>query len=256
MKPNPQKNHKKSLQIKPIHFVITALLLFIFSTIVVEFDGSKKPSKTNIKNPLSLQRLVSPKGEAILVNIKIPDKTFKKEGEFKVILKTDNNEDTEDYISKIKEILIKYKKVKEKELSKKDLNLAPWPWREVTENGQNFVHFTFREVGSFTSKGKKVLTQISTSDEDGNPYKGWVGRGAYLKVSADIVPYYNKERGVGVSLRLKAIQFLGWKPKNGKPTNPIGFTVVEEVWTDRTKMDSETISNIDENTNSAEDQTP
>jgi len=246
------KNRKGSgskFHLRPIHFVLLFLGLLILSTFIVQIDKDKRWNKKENKSPISLKRLTSPPGEAVLVNIRFPDTKFKKEGEYKLIVRCKNDEETQEFINKIKTILKDYKILKEKELGK-DLPEAGYPWEEVKvgeNNSISNIEFTFREDGSYRSKGKVVKTSIAVFDGKGEPYEGWVHKGATVSASADIVPYYNSKRGVGVTLRLKAVQFLKGSPPGKNYLKQYGFDLVEEDW--GTSTNSNTNSNTNSSTN-------
>jgi hypothetical protein len=258
--------------LRPIHFVGIILLLLIFSTIIVGLDKTKnsKEAHKNSENTKSyaqktlntpnapntptqeLKRLVSPEGEALLMRIKTPDRKFKKVGEYKVILRcASQTEALEKFTAQVKDILDTYHKEKEKELGM-PLPKAEMPWKKTqldvakTENQlstnsfkdnleNHYLDITFREKESYkSSEGKTVRTSVEVFDSNAEIYQGWVHRGATIKVSCDVVPYYNPQRGVGVTLRLKAIQFIRGTPPPKTNAENFGFEgiTVEENWTD------------------------
>jgi hypothetical protein len=214
------------------------------------------PSLEN-EEKIELQRVVSPPGNPTLIQIRTPDRTFKKEGEYKIILRCKNNDETKDFIKKIEETLTDYKAKKETSLGK-EVKLGKYPWREIiktntiskptkvdtgmemsvnsrVEDGEtegdkeSFVDFTFREAGSFVSDGEKNIVEIPVFDSEGNKFTGWISRDEVIRVSADVVPYAHEKAGVGITLRLKAVQIEKTdSEKDKKELQEFGF--VEESW--------------------------
>ncbi len=130
--------------------------------------------------------------------------------------------------------------IKEVEATPSPIQTPKKDTEPTTKIDDQVIEFKFRETGSFKSKGKVVRTRIMVFDKEGKEIKGIVPSGSKMKVAADIVPYYNPERGIGVTLRLKAIQVSDLaETTRTSIAEEFGFSV--EQWGENTKEKKEIV---------------
>lgn len=170
-------------------------------------------------------RLVSPKGVAVYPRLNTPSTKFKKEGEYSVRLAIPVA-DAAPFLEQIKSVAREYYKEQCALLKKEKLKVHPFPW---DEDG-NTVTVKFAQLAKITSKaGKTWEVQIPILDSKGTPITDLVGAGSVLKIASEIHTWYSPALGVGVSLRLKAVQVIDLKaPSQLVSAEQYGFSTDEE----------------------------
>lgn len=168
-------------------------------------------SDKKARNP----RYVTQVGVAIYPHLVEPDTKFNAEGEYKVKLRlspdsviTDaKGKRVADVQSFIDEMMGKALE-KAKQENKGKIKEADAPYEIDDETGEVLVNFKLKATGK-TRDGKEFTQKPALFDSKGKPaeVKGVWG-GSKIKVSFEVVPFYTKLIGAGVSLRLKAVQII------------------------------------------------
>lgn len=173
-----------------------------------------------------LVSIVSPKGLASYPFLNKPSTKFKPEGEYSVKLVL-SKEDGEKLVEQIKAVLRDAYKEQCALLKKDKLKMADFPWKE-TEEGK--LEIKFAQTASFTSKtGETYERKIALFDTKGNPVSDSIGSNSILRCAADVYPWYTPLLGMGVSLRLKAVQVVELvAPSMNLSASAYGFTSEEE----------------------------
>ena len=160
------------------------------------------------------ERFVSPKGAAAYPYLTKPDTKFNPEGEYKVSLIVAGDDS-----SKIIALLTEKHKAAvaqvKKENAGKRVKEGELPF---IENDDGTVTFKFKLKAKVIPKnGSPFEQKPALFDAKGKPLTGEpkVGGGSTIKVSYEVVPYYTTIAGVGVSLRLKAVQIIELKEYSG-----------------------------------------
>jgi hypothetical protein len=183
-------------------------------------------------------QLTSPKGVAKWITINTPDTKFKDEGEYRVQLLL-KGKDADDLKAKIDEAIrqsISDAKANKDNAKHKSIKASQYtPYGEDIDkegNKTGFTSFKFTAKASGVSKKtKKEWTfKPRVFDAKGNPMdisKTQVWGGSTVKVAFEIVPYgvrqYSPTMGVGVSLKLAAVQIIDLKTGTGKDAKAFGF---------------------------------
>lgn len=160
-------------------------------------------------------RYVTQVGVAIYPHLVEPDTKFNSEGEYKVKLRlapdsviTDaKGKRVSDVQSFIDEMMAKALE-KAKQENKGKIKEADAPYEIDEETGDVLVNFKLKATGK-TRDGKEFTQKPALFDAKGKPAEvKAVWGGSKIKVSFEVVPFYTKLIGAGVSLRLKAAQII------------------------------------------------
>ena len=173
-----------------------------------------------------LVSIVSPKGLASYPVLNNPSTKFKPEGEYSVKLVL-NAEDGAKFVDQVKAVLRDAYKEQCALIKKDKLKMADFPWKE-TEDGK--IEVKFGQTASFTSKkGDVYERKIALFDTKGNPVSDPIGSSSVLRCAADIYTWYAPSLGMGVSLRLKAVQVVELvAPSRILSADAYGFSAEEE----------------------------
>jgi hypothetical protein len=188
-------------------------------------------------------RLVSPKGVAVYPRLNTPSTKFKEEGEYSVKLAIPTADATQ-YLEQIKSITREFYKEQCALLKKEKLNVRAFPWEEDGDK----VIVKFANIAKITAKSGQVYEmKVALLDSKGNPITDLIGAGSILKVAAEIKPWYVPAMGVGVSLRLKAVQVIDLKsPSQLVSAEQFGFSTDEEGFVSGGETFSDTLFGSDQ----------
>lgn len=156
-------------------------------------------------------RITSPKGTAVYPWVNEPDRRFDSTGVFTCTLRLDGSDnETKKFIDAIKKVASTHFDVVKGELKKApkkaDLPIKPVLDEEGNETGEIDIKFKLKSQGG---TGDKTWTQRpALFDSKGNSMKEKVGGGSVVKIGCEVSPFYTPTLGVGVTLRLKAVQVL------------------------------------------------
>lgn len=162
-------------------------------------------------------RFVTPKGIAIYPYLITPDVEYNADGEYKVKLrlKPEGNVTTangkplgtvEDFLQEKAEEALEQMKADNPKV--KNMKQADLPYEVDDETGDVLVNFKLRAVGK-TRDGEVFTQSPMLFDKKGKPFDGeQIWGGSTLKVSFEVIPFYTKLIGAGITLRLKAAQVV------------------------------------------------
>jgi hypothetical protein len=169
--------------------------------------------------------LVSPKGEASYAFLNNPSTKFKPEGEFSVKLKVSGDEAVA-FVEKVKSILKDAYKDQCMLLKKDKLKLADYPWKE--EDGSFLIKFAAK--AQIKAKDGTIYDKkVALFDTQGNPVTEYIGSNSIIRVAAEIFTWYAPLLGMGVSLRMKAVQVIQLvAPSRMVSSEAFGFSAEEE----------------------------
>lgn len=178
-----------------------------------------------MNNKPTYVRLVSPKGVAVYPRLNTPSTKFKEEGEYSVKLAIPVA-DAAPFLEQIKSVAREFYKEQCALLKKEKLKIHPFPWEEDGDT----VTVKFSNVAKITSKaGETWELKIALLDTKGKPVTDLIGAGSILKCASEVKPWYVPALGVGVSLRLRAVQVIDLKaPSQMVSAEAFGFSTDEE----------------------------
>jgi len=173
-----------------------------------------------------LVSIVSPKGLASYPFLNNPSTKFKPEGEYSVKLIL-NAEEGAKFVDQVKAVLRDGYKEQCALLKKDKLKMADFPWKE-TEDGK--IEVKFGQAASYKSKAGEIFERkIALFDTKGNPVTDTIGSSSALRCAADVYPWYSPALGMGVSLKLKAVQVVELvAPSRTLSADAYGFSAEEE----------------------------
>jgi hypothetical protein len=180
------------------------------------------------------KRMTTPKGVASWPRLNDPDFKFEPDGVYQVKLRL-GPADAKKLMETLNKELDAYYAEQAKEAAKegkKKLKRADVPWGEcVDEHGKETgeVEFNFKMSARYTAKdGSTVEQRPVLFDAKTNPMTDRVGSGSIIRVGFEPYLWNTPALGVGISLRLKAVQVLElkqWAPSN--KASDYGFSTEE-----------------------------
>ena len=178
-------------------------------------------------------RLISPFGTAVYPWLNDPDTRFEPEGVYACTLRL-SAEDAEPFVKQLETIHKQAYSYHCKDQKKKQLKTADLPVKPVVDDD------TGEETGEFEVKFKlpaKVTTKTGKSweqrpklfDSANKPVEDRVGGGSTIRISAEVRPWFVPTMGVGLTLRMKAVQVQELKSPSsgGDSASDHGFDEVE-----------------------------
>lgn len=172
-------------------------------------------------------RITSPKGSAVYPWLNEPDRRFDQTGVYSVSLRVKaDDKDVVTFVDMIKKIADEMYAQVIKE-TKKKAKKADLPIKDVidvdgNETGEIDIKFKLKSQGG---QGEKTWVQRpALFDSKGKPMNDKVGGGSTIKVGCEAVPFFSPTVGVGVTLRLKAVQILELQEFNGGASSASWFT--------------------------------
>jgi hypothetical protein len=184
-------------------------------------------------------RLTSPKGTAVYPWLNEPDRRFDNSGVYGVTLRLNaTDKDTVDFIAKVKKVAADHfeaiKKETKKAPKKADLPIKMVVDEDGNETGEVDIKFKLKSQGG---SGDKTWTQKpALFDSQGKPMKDKVGGGSIIKVGTEIAPFFTPTIGVGVTLRLKAVQVIDLQEYSGSSSE--SWFTKEDGFVSESKDDS------------------
>jgi len=175
-------------------------------------------------------RYVTDTGIAIYPYLIEPDTEYNPEGEYKVKLRL--SPDSEVYDAKRKSLgtmqefldeMLEKSVEKAKQENKGKIKEADAPYSFDDDNGDLLVNFKLKASGT-TRDGKEFTQAPALFDAKGKPFEGdEIWGGSKIKVSFEVVPFYTKLIGAGITLRLKAAQIIELRQGGGASAENYGF---------------------------------
>lgn len=175
------------------------------------------------KNP----RFTSPRGVAGYPYLTKPDTKFNPEGEYKVDLLIKDPTDVAkmtDLLDEQFEVAFKKAKAEAKGAKVKEGSRG----YEEQEDGSIKVRFKLKASGK-RKDGTEFTQKPALFNAKGEPLKAdkVVGSGSTIKVSFEVVPFYTKLAGAGITLRMKAVQVIKLESYAGGDASSYGFEAEE-----------------------------
>ena len=183
-------------------------------------------TKKKARNP----RYVTDVGTAIYPYLTEPDTEFNADGEYKVKLRLAHDAPVFDTARKelgsmqtfLDEMLEKAVE-KAKQENKGRIKEADAPYQIDEDTGDLLVNFKLKARGT-TRDGKEFTQAPALFDAKGKPFEGEaIWGGSRIKVSFEVVPFYTKLIGAGITLRLKAVQIIELRQGGGASAEDYGF---------------------------------
>lgn len=198
-------------------------------------------TKKRTRNP----RYVTDTGVAIYPYLIDPDTEYNAEGEYKVKLRLAPDAEvydtkraslgsTQEFLDEMLEKAIE----KAKQENKGRIKEAEPPYQIDEDTGDLLVNFKLKATGT-TRDGKPFTQSPALFDAKGKPFEGeelWGG--SKLKVSFEVVPFYTKLIGAGITLRLKAAQVIELRQGGGASADSYGFGEEEGYEEEDAAMDN------------------
>ncbi len=166
--------------------------------------------------------LITPRCAFSWAHVHEPDRKFQTDGEFHITCVL-NEEDNQDLLNRIEAIRDEQYPILCKQEGKKTLKKANLPWKtEEDEDGEPTGNVTLRPkmkaLVRYKRDGEEKTFEQRPDIVDASGtarVKEALGGGSEGKVKFEIVPYYTALVGMGVTLRLKAVQVLSLVPYGG-----------------------------------------
>lgn len=178
---------------------------------------------------MSKSRMTSPKGTASWPKLNEPDTKFDAKGVFSVGLRM-SAEAAAPMIATLTKMYEDFYAEKVKELKKK-LKKSDFPWKEVTNDAGNEtgeIEFRFKMVAKVDTKdGRTIEQRPILFDAKMRPMNDRVGGGSTIRVGFEPHLWEVPATGVGLSLRLKAVQVIELKEFGGRTAKDFGFAEEE-----------------------------
>tara|TARA_Y100001973_G_scaffold103542_1_gene171039 strand:+ start:511 stop:1113 length:603 start_codon:yes stop_codon:yes gene_type:complete len=152
----------------------------------------------------------SPQGTAVWPWLNEPDTRFDENGVYTVTLRL-SAEDAEPFIEDLKQIFRDGYDAEVKKQKKQKLKLANMPWSDHEDDQGNetgLIDFKFKTKASYEYEGRKIDNRVHLIDAKCHPVTDQIGGGSKIRVGFEPYVWYVPSMGVGMSLRLKAVQVI------------------------------------------------
>jgi len=152
----------------------------------------------------------SPQGTAVWPWLNEPDTRFDENGVYTVTLRL-SAEDAEPFMADLKQIFRDGYDAEVKKQKKQKLKLANMPWTDHEDDQGNetgMIDFKFKQKSAYEYEGKKIENRVLLIDAKRNPVTDQIGGGSKIRVGFEPYVWYVPSMGVGMSLRLKAVQVI------------------------------------------------
>jgi hypothetical protein len=173
-------------------------------------------------------RITSPKGVAVYPKLNRADTKFNEDGVYSTKLLVSKDE-AKAFVTQVKQVLKDYYEETCKTQKKAKLKLADSPWKE-TEDGEN-LEINFKLPAKVKTKsGEAIELRPALFDCKGHPTSELIGGGSVIKIGCEASPWFVPALGVGITLRLRAVQVLELKSPSsgGNSFEAFGFSSEEE----------------------------
>jgi hypothetical protein len=192
-------------------------------------------------------RLTTARGVAIWPHLNTPDTKWKKEGKYSTKLAFDEEAQAtpqfKAMVEKVEALIeARYEEEAEKlkssgkaALAKKIVKASPFKEEEDAETGELtgriIINAGMTASGVSEKTGKSWKRKPNIYDAFGNLIKNPpnIGSGSVLKLNVELFPYFNqKDKEVGVSLRLEAVQVVKLVSYGQRDASDYGFEAEED----------------------------
>jgi len=191
---------------------------------------------------MSKKKMTSPRGVAVWPKLNEADKTFEPKGVFSTGLRL-SAEDAAPMLDELTKMLEEFYAEQVKK-EKKKLKRADLPWKSVVDdNGKETgeVEIRFKLTAKIdTDDGKSIEQRPVLFDAKMRPMNDRIGGGSVIRVGFDPNCWLVPALGVGISLRLKAVQVIELKQFAPRTAKDFGFSSEEGFETAFTDDDNPT----------------
>ena len=174
--------------------------------------------------------LKSPKGIARYPYLNTPDTKFNPEGDYKVTLVLDNNDETSAFVASLTAIHNEAIAKAKQDNPGKKVKIATLPINEKAEDSKTYVNFKLRAHVT-PRTGEPFDQKPALFDTKGNSINQEIGDGSTIRVAFEASSFYTATVGAGLTLRLKAVQVLSLVPIDETSFSFFGF-VQEDGYVD------------------------
>jgi len=173
-------------------------------------------------------RLTSPKGVAMYPKLNRADTKFNEDGVYSTKLLVSKEEATS-FVQSVKQLLKEYYEETCKQQKKNKLKLADYPWKENEDGDKLEINFKLPAKVK-TKNGEIIEMRPALFDSKGTPCDKLIGGGSTIKIGCEASPWFVPALGVGVTLRLRAVQVIDLKEPSsgGSSFESFGFSSEEE----------------------------
>ena len=163
-------------------------------------------------------KITTPTGIAQWPRLNSPDGKFDKANPVYHVKLRLPGEEAEVIIKTMKKAHLENIEQIKSDTGKSKVKEAPFPVKDVEDQDGNptgdvEINFKLKSIG--ISGEDRWDQRPLLYDAKGNPVTEVIGGGSLLRVAAEIVPYFVASIGAGVSLRLKAVQVVELRAKDG-----------------------------------------
>ena len=187
---------------------------------------------------MSNNPITTPRGVARFPWLVEPNTRFNEDGVFQCDLIV-SDKDGKEFAKTLKKLMKTYHDEELRKSGKSKIRIADLPCRpfedESGEYDDNNYFIRAKQDAQYTSKaGKTVKNKVVQFDSKNNVINEQVGSGSVLKMA--VVPYFWNvpSKGIGITLRLQAVQVLELQTYNSpsqKTADGFGFTTEEQGYT-------------------------
>jgi hypothetical protein len=178
---------------------------------------------------MSKKRMTTPKGTASWPKLNEPDTKFDAKGLYSVQLRIPQAEAAK-LMAELTSMYDGYYAEQVRE-AKKKLKKCDFPWSAVTNDAGNEtgeIEFKFKMVARIETKdGRTIEQRPILFDAKQRPMNDRIGGGSILRVGFEPHLWYVPATGVGLSLRLKAVQVIELRESGGRGAADFGFAEEE-----------------------------
>lgn len=168
--------------------------------------------------------LKSPKGIARYPYLNTPDTKFNPEGDYKVTLVLDNNDETSALVATLNAIHEEAIAKAKQDNPGKKIKIATLPINDEAEEGKTYISFKLR-ANVTPRNGSPFSQKPALVDAGGSPMTKSIFGGSVIKVAFEASSFYTATVGAGLTLRLKAVQVIELAAKGAG--GDFGFEAVE-----------------------------
>ena len=172
----------------------------------------------------------TPKGIVRYPYLNTPDTKFNADGDYKVTLVLDNNDETQALVATLTTLYEQALAEAKIDNPGKKIKSATLPINDKTEEGK--THISFRLKAHVIPRDSKPFDQKpALFDAKGNLINKVIGDGSTIRVAFEPIPFYTATVGAGLTFRLKAVQVLSLVPFDETSFSFFGF-VQEDGYVD------------------------
>lgn len=205
-------------------------------------------------------RYVTDAGTAIYPYLIEPDTEYNADGEYKVKLRLapdaifkDSKGKSVGTAQEFLDSMLEKSVEKAKAENKGRIKEADAPYEVDEDTGELLVNFKLKASGK-TREGKEFTQKPALFDAKGKPFEPEeIWGGSTIKVSFEVIPFYTKLIGAGISLRLKAAQIIELIQGGSANADSYGFGEEEGFEAEDEAGDAGFSSEDEEGSNSDDD---